>query len=297
MKKLSILIAVLFSLSLINNNACAQVTVGVSIRVAPPAMPVYTQPACPVEGYLWSPGYWAYDPIGGYYWVPGVWVRPPHPHLLWTPGYWGYVGGIYGWNAGYWGPHVGYYGGINYGYGYGGSGFYGGEWRGGVYHYNTAVSTVNNTVVHNTYVNNTVVNAGTNSSNVVNHSSFNGQGGVSAQPTEAEHAAMNEQHIQPTGEQVSHQQVASQDKNQFANVNHGKPATTAMNSPNGQRFGSEGHSAPNSSANHAEHMNNNHPQEGNANHPQPNHNQPQHNAPRSAPHAAPQHSGGGHERH
>src|SRR6202035_2556668 len=51
----------------------AQVAVGVSIRLGPPAIPVYEQPPCPVEGYLWTPGYWAYGDAG-YYWVPGVWV-------------------------------------------------------------------------------------------------------------------------------------------------------------------------------------------------------------------------------
>jgi hypothetical protein len=55
--------------------------------------------------------------------------------------------GLRGWTlrlaAGYWGPHVGFYGGINYGFGYGGVGFFGGEWRGGAFAYNTAVMNVN----------------------------------------------------------------------------------------------------------------------------------------------------------
>src|SRR5258706_16224872 len=33
----------------------AQVSLGVSIRVAPPALPVYEQPPCPEEGYTWTP--------------------------------------------------------------------------------------------------------------------------------------------------------------------------------------------------------------------------------------------------
>src|SRR5271165_3299176 len=100
----------------------AQIAVGVSIRIGPPALPVYSQPPIPAEGYLWTPGYWGYGP-DGYYWVPGVWVMPPRVGVLWTPGYWGFEGGFYGWHAGYWGPHVGFYGGINYGFGYGGVGF------------------------------------------------------------------------------------------------------------------------------------------------------------------------------
>src|SRR5262252_6457668 len=87
--------------------------VGISINVAPPVMPVYEQPACPEPGYIWTPGYWAYDT--GYYWVPGAWVAPPAVGLLWTPGYWALVGGTFMFHVGYWGPQVGYYGGINYG--------------------------------------------------------------------------------------------------------------------------------------------------------------------------------------
>ena len=97
----------------------AQVSVGISVRVGPPALPVYEQPYCPEPGYIWIPGYWAYSD-DGYYWVPGTWVLPPEPGLLWTPGYWGWDadGDDYIWHAGYWAPVVGFYGGIDYGYGY-----------------------------------------------------------------------------------------------------------------------------------------------------------------------------------
>src|SRR3954452_6935628 len=80
-----------------------------SVGWAPPPLPVYVQPACPVEGYIWTPGYWAYGDVG-YYWVPGVWVAPPRVGVYWTPGYWGYTGGHYAFNDGYWGPRVGFYG-------------------------------------------------------------------------------------------------------------------------------------------------------------------------------------------
>ncbi len=70
----------------------AQVAVGISVHIGPPALPVYAQPPCPADGYLWTPGYWAYGPVG-YYWVPGVWVAPPRVGVLWTPGYWGFAGG------------------------------------------------------------------------------------------------------------------------------------------------------------------------------------------------------------
>ena len=104
------------------SKASAQVSVDVSVGIAPPPLPVYVQPPCPVDGYLWQPGYWAYDDPDGYYWVPGVWVSPPDPGYLWTPDYWGYEGGAYGFHPGYWGVSVGFYGGINYGYGYSGWG-------------------------------------------------------------------------------------------------------------------------------------------------------------------------------
>src|ERR1700739_4318174 len=145
----------------------AQLAVGVSIRVGPPAWPVYPQPICPGPGYIWTPGYWAYGPVG-YYWVPGTWVVAPAVGLLWTPGYWG--------------AHVGFYGGINYGFGYTGVGFVGGAWHGGVFAYNTAVTNVNTTVIHNTY-NTTAINSNT----TVNRVSYNGgTGGTTAQPTAPE---------------------------------------------------------------------------------------------------------------
>ena len=34
--------------------------VGISVHVAPPALPVYVQPAVPGPGYIWTPGFWGY---------------------------------------------------------------------------------------------------------------------------------------------------------------------------------------------------------------------------------------------
>lgn len=230
--KSTILIA---SFSLLSFTTRAQVSLGISIsaNIAPPALPVYAQPEMPNDGFIWTPGYWAYTDPDGYFWVPGVWVRPPHPGVLWTPAYWGYAGGMYGFHSGYWGPHVGFYGGINYGYGYGGVGFGGGVWAGNSFRYNTAVSNVNTTIIHNTYINNTVIN---NNTTVNNNTSFNGQGGTNSRPNEQERSAGGEEHIQPTPNQLNHQHNASQDHSQFASVNRGKPATTAMNRVNGKSF-------------------------------------------------------------
>ena len=51
---------------------------------------------------------------------------------------------------------------------------------------------------------------------------------------------MNEQHIQPTANQMTHEHTASMDRNQFASVNHGTPGTAAMDSVNGRRYNQQG---------------------------------------------------------
>jgi hypothetical protein len=196
----------------------------ISVGFAPPVLPVYTQPLCPGDGYLWTPGYWAYGDAG-YYWVPGVWVRPPSVGLLWTPGYWGWGGGAYLFHAGYWGPHVGFYGGVNYGFGYGGVGFGGGRWEGGHFAYNTAVMNVNRTIIHNTYEDRTVFNH-----NMVGvRTSFNGgAGGIQARASMQEAAFGRENHIAATGEQQNHMQMARADRGNLASVNGGRPQNAAL---------------------------------------------------------------------
>src|SRR6266705_2123226 len=200
--------------------------VGISINIAPPVLPVYEQPPCPVAGYIWTPGYWAYE--NDYYWVPGVWVPPPSVGLLWTPPWWGWNNGAYVFNQGYWGPRVGFYGGINYGYGYTGNGYWGGRWSGNTFQYNTAVTRVNTNIVHNTYINNSVnrqVNA--------NRASFNGPNGIKAEPTaEQKAAAANAKKMPPTSQQLARQQAASKDQNLRASVNKGNPNADAIKSFN-----------------------------------------------------------------
>ena len=197
----------------------AQIGIGVSVRVGPPALPVYAQPICPGPGYMWTPGYWGWNDDGGYYWIPGTWVMAP-VGMLWTPGYWGWGGGLYAWHAGYWGPHVGFYGGINYGFGYGGVGFVGGEWRGGAFYYNRYVTNVSATTVTHVYNRTAVINE--------NHVAYNGgEGGVAARPTAQEEAAEHEQHTPALAEQTRHEQLASQNRQNFASENHGRPAVAA----------------------------------------------------------------------
>ena len=109
------------SAAMLAGAAQAQVSIDIRANLAPPPLPYYEQPVIPAEGYIWVPGFWAWDETqADYYWVPGTWVEPPQPELLWTPAYWGWDEGRYLFHPGYWGREVGFYGGIDYGYGYGG---------------------------------------------------------------------------------------------------------------------------------------------------------------------------------
>jgi len=201
--------------------------VGVSINVAPPVMPVYEQPPCPVEGYIWTPGYWAYQ--NDYYWVPGAWVAPPAVGLLWTPGWWGWSNGAYAFNEGYWGPTVGFYGGINYGHGYWGDGYWGGHWSGNNFTYNTAVTNVNKNVIHNTYIDKNVMNKNVNH----NRAAFNGPNGMKGEANaEQKAAALNAKKMPPTSQQLKRQEAASKDKNLQAKANNGHPNNEAIKSFN-----------------------------------------------------------------
>jgi hypothetical protein len=194
--------------------------VGVSVNIAPPLLPVYVQPPCPAPGYIWIPGYWAWD--DGYYWVPGTWALAPAVGLLWTPGYWGWAEGLYLWHAGYWGPHVGFYGGVNYGFGYGGVGYEGGYWRGREFYYNRSVTNINTTNITKVY-NRTVIN----NVNVTRVSFNGGAGGVMARPTATETTAAHEPHFGLTPVQRQQQQLASGNASLRAGVNGGRPAIAA----------------------------------------------------------------------
>jgi hypothetical protein len=194
--------------------------VGISIGIAPPPIPIYTQPYPPGPGYIWTPGYWGYD--SGYYWVPGAWILPPRIGFLWTPGYWAYNGSNYFFNHGYWGPTVGFYGGINYGWGYGGSGYYGGRWVGNTFSYNRAVTRVDTTVIHNTYVNKQVIK------NTGSRASFNGQGGTTAKATAHELTAANAEHIPATSTQESRLEAAKNNPDLHVANNQGKPKAEAI---------------------------------------------------------------------
>jgi hypothetical protein len=208
------------------SDTAAQVAVAVSVSFGPPELPVYEQPLCPGDGYIWTPGYWAWDDdYDDYYWVPGTWVIAPEVGFLWTPGYWGWRGTSFVFFEGYWGPVVGFYGGINYGYGYFGHGYEGGRWDGGHFYYNQTVNNINVTEIHNVY-NTRVVN------NTTTRVSYNGgNGGIDARPTSQEQAAAHERHIPPVSAQTQHVQAARVNQSLRASVNHGKPPVAATPQP------------------------------------------------------------------
>jgi hypothetical protein len=207
--------------------------IAVSVSIAPPPLPLYAQPPIPGDGYLWTPGYWAWDPaIGDYIWVPGTWVLPPSVGLLWTPGYWAFGGGGYFWHRGYWGSHVGYYGGLNYGYGYNGSGYWGGRWDRGHFRYNTAVNNLPHGRVHAVY-------SAPVAQRPAPRESFNGGGSrYRTPPTASERRFQGATHGGPTPEQMEHEHRAIALPEQRMNNNHGAPPTAATPRPGG--FGEPG---------------------------------------------------------
>src|ERR1700682_4029413 len=218
--------ALLFALVMPCMSASSFAQAGCLLTFPPPPLPIYEQHLCPEDGYIWTPGYWAYgDDFDDYYWVPGTWVMAPEVGFLWTPGYWGWGGESFIFYDGYWGPMVGFYGGINYGFGYFGEGYAGGRWDNGRFFYNRSVNNVNETVVHNVYNQTVVVNNET-------HVSYNGpNGGINRRPTPQEEAAARAKHMPPAPVQTQHAQAARTNPQQRASVNMGKPPVAATPKP------------------------------------------------------------------
>jgi hypothetical protein len=72
--------------------AAAQVGMAVTIGVPPPPLRAEALPP-PRRGYVWAPGYWAWNGRR-HVWVSGYWVHVRH-HQYYTPGRW--VQGPGGW--------------------------------------------------------------------------------------------------------------------------------------------------------------------------------------------------------
>ena len=193
-----------------------EVRVGVA---PPPPLPEYAQPPIPAYGYVWTPGYWAWNgAINDYYWIAGAWVAPPDAGLLWTPGYWAWNDGIYVFRAGYWGPHVGFYGGIAYGYGYWGHGYDGGYWQGRTFYYNRHYNNLGAVRI------NAIYDRRVAGDRLIGRISFNGgPSGVRATATAGELAAIRERHFTATAEQARLFQSSAADGRLRAGFNHGHP--------------------------------------------------------------------------
>jgi hypothetical protein len=206
--------------------AMAQAEVFVSVNIAPPALPIYVQPPIPGDGYMWTPGYWSWNPDDNdYYWVPGTWVAAPFVGALWTPGYWGWADNGYAWHRGYWGSQIGYYGGINYGFGYTGHGYQGGHWDHGAFNYNRSVNNVNDAHIGHVY------NSPVRAAPVTRVSYNGGHGGIRAQPTRGEQSVASMPHTELTAPQAQHEQAARGNQALRASVNHGMPKIAATPQP------------------------------------------------------------------
>lgn len=191
---------------------------------APPPLPQYDQPPAPDPNYLWTPGYYNYA-SAGYYWVPGAWVAPPFYGALWTPPWWGFYGSHYLFHRGYWGSHVGFYGGINYGFGYIGTGYYGGYWRGHDFLYNRAVTNVDVGHIHNVYDRPVIFNNRTYGPRPIDRVDFNGgRGGIQTRPNPSEQAALHEAHYAPVAAQRDNRIAAASNRGQFMRADGGHPA-------------------------------------------------------------------------
>ncbi len=208
--------------------AHAQADIAITASIAPPPIPVYSQPPIPGPGYLWIPGYWTWDGTE-YYWVPGYWAMSPAVDLLWTPGYWAWddANNDYVFYSGYWAPTVGYYGGIDYGFGYTGVGYHGGYWRDHHFYYNRAVNNFGN--AHIATVFNAPVPAPVTPTRVSYHG---GHGGTTVGPTPAELAVAHAHRMAATAEQIRHQTEARGIASLRYNENHGRPPIAATERAN-----------------------------------------------------------------
>lgn len=224
MRTSAVIRSLLFAVLLMALPAASFAQIGISVSFGPPALPVYDQPICPGDGYIWTPGYWAWD-SDDYYWVPGTWVEAPEVGFLWTPGYWGWGGDAFFFHEGYWGQQVGYYGGIDYGFGYGGHGYEGGRWENNHFYYNTSVNRINNENIRNTYNTRVEYNSG-------NRVSYNGgNGGVNERPSSREQTYDRERHTGPVAAQKQQVQQARSNPELRASSNQGKPPIAATSRP------------------------------------------------------------------
>ena len=67
--------------------ACASSRTRVFVRVGPPAPVVEARVVAPGAGWVWVPGYYAWDGVA-YVWTPGSWRLPPSGRRVWVAPHW-----------------------------------------------------------------------------------------------------------------------------------------------------------------------------------------------------------------
>ena len=96
--------AALWSLALLFTSPlvlAANVSLGFSVAVPPPAPVVEPAPPPSAPSTVWTPGYWSWDGVK-YVWVPGQYVVAPFPDAVWIGGRWVHRGPGWMWVDGRW---------------------------------------------------------------------------------------------------------------------------------------------------------------------------------------------------
>ena len=77
-----------------------RVNVGIGVPVPPPAAIYEPAPPPPAYGYVWAPGYWAWN-YDRYIWVRGRYIAPRQGYV-WGPERWDHRSGRYHFVSGGW---------------------------------------------------------------------------------------------------------------------------------------------------------------------------------------------------
>ncbi len=169
----------------------------------------------PGPGYVWTPGYWAYNNVD-YYWVPGTWVEPPQIGYLWTPAFF---------HRGYWASAWAFMAASIMATAIPVAALKAAAGTTVSFFYNRAVTNVTDTRITNVYDKTVVINENS-------RISYNGgRGGREVRPTAEEEAIAREPHMPATRLQTEHLRAASVNGEGFASLNHGRPAIAATARP------------------------------------------------------------------
>lgn len=83
----SLIGTIVIGISLAASVACAAPRGRVYVRVGPPAPIIEARVVAPGPGYVWVPGYYAWE-RGAYVWLPGRYVLPPRARAVWVAPHW-----------------------------------------------------------------------------------------------------------------------------------------------------------------------------------------------------------------